>query len=71
MSTEESPTQQEVSNARGCYSCDVASSKLRRSRTTFNKSLVNFTLMQHLTSSYEKHKEDRREKIEAHSFLIH
>ncbi len=28
-----------------CYSCDVASSKLRRSRTTFNKSLVNFTLI--------------------------
>jgi len=45
VSDKEAPIQQAVSNARGCYSCDVASSKLRRSRTTFNKSLVNFTLI--------------------------
>ncbi len=52
-----------------CYSCDVASSKLQCSRTTFNKSLVNFTLIsQHRTSSYEKHKEDRREKIKGSLF---
>ncbi len=55
-----------------CYSCDVARSKLRRSRTTFNKSLVYLTLIsQRRTSSYEKHKEDNREKIRAHSLNTH
>jgi hypothetical protein len=45
---------------------------IQRSRMTFNKLLVSFRLiLQRRTSSYEKFKEDRREKIRAHSFDKH
>jgi hypothetical protein len=49
-----------------CYSCDVASSKLRRSRTTFNKSLVNFTLIasiSHQVTKSIKKIEERRSRL--------